>query len=85
MSKSFKPSFFGEGSKIFGKVVFGKNVWIGLNSLIYGPCKIGNNVYIGDHCIVGFPTRNELKKLEIEKKILKLLGVRVGFGLVMDV
>ena len=71
LSKSFKPSFFGEGSKIFGKVVFGKNVWVGLNSLIYGPCKIGNNVYIGDHCIVGFPTRNELKKIRDGKENFK--------------
>lgn len=80
----FEKTFFGRNVEVFGKVKFGRGVWIGSNTKIYGPCKIGDNVYVGDNNIIGFPVREKLKKFRKEKDLAYLFNgkglVEIGSG-----
>lgn len=82
--KQEKLNFFKGLGKTFGRVVLGKDVWIGYNTLIYGPCKIGDKTFIGDNVLIGFPTREEIKVLMRNRdfeEFLKVKGlVKVGLG-----
>lgn len=48
-------------SRLLGQVKVGNHIYIGPNVLIYSPCEIGEGSYIGANCVIGFPTRAELR------------------------
>jgi len=48
-------------SRLLGQVKMGNHIYIGPSVLIYGSCEIGEGSYIGANCIIGFPTRAELR------------------------
>ncbi|MGP3704894.1 MAG: DapH/DapD/GlmU-related protein [Candidatus Bathyarchaeota archaeon] len=83
MKKQTKDVFKGS-ENFFGKVILGKDVWVGLNTVIYGPCRVGDKTFIGDGVVIGFPTRGEIKVLMENndfKKFLKVKGlVKIGLS-----
>jgi len=81
--KQIQDTFKGLG-RTFGRVILGKDVWVGLNTIIYGPCRVGAKTFIGDNVLVGFPTRGEIKVLMKNgdfEKFLKVKGlVKIGLS-----
>lgn len=72
-------------SRLLGRVKLENYIYIGPNVLIYGPCEVGESTYIGANCIIGFPTRVELRssgEAENSEKLWKRRKgwVRIGRG-----
>jgi acetyltransferase-like isoleucine patch superfamily enzyme len=61
-------------------VSLGDEVHISSNSIIYGPVEIGSGSYIGPACIIGHPTRKELKKLILKNEKIHSLKNPIQIG-----
>lgn len=76
------------GLNVYGKIVIGNNVFIGINSIILPGVTIGNNVVVGagsivnkdvpDKCVIaGVPAR-QVKELDTYKKEALKKGIQIN-------
>jgi len=85
-SKIHKSVRFGQGCILEEDVRIGANVTIGdrvqlsSHTIIHGPARIGKNSYIGSSCIIGYPPRQELKRLIRGEELHRGQGHAIDIG-----
>jgi UDP-3-O-[3-hydroxymyristoyl] glucosamine N-acyltransferase len=59
----------GSRTRILGPAKIGNDVWLDTNVTLYGNVTVQDSTYIGADCIIGYPRRQDLKKLIKDKSI----------------
>jgi acetyltransferase-like isoleucine patch superfamily enzyme len=68
----------GPGARLIGAVTTAKGTFIDANAVLFGPLTVGEHTYIGPHCMVGFPSANELRELRRSHRMVRKKKTSIG-------